>query len=471
MQEQPSKQQRKKLTEQLLDAQYNLREANRGPLLVVISGNDGAGKAEALYRFYEELDNRYLSTRAFALPQGLERRMPHLWRYWVSLPKPGRLAFYLGSWYHQPQIRYCRGEIDLPALRQQLEEIARFEQLLVDEGVGLLKLWLEVEHPGAPPEADATIAMREWGDLSTADRAQVAQSFQVIEDLTSTKAAPWVRVGSDAAHERDTRISQLVLERMQQLLETPPAAPAAAPWNAAPLTRLQQVDYHRALDKAQYRKQLRHYQTQLRELVRHPGFANLSLLLVFEGTDAAGKGGAIRRISQCLDPRYLRVHGTRAPTAEEQRQPYLLRFWKRAPAPGRVVILDRSYYGRVLVERVEGFSAPRDWQRAYEEIKDFENQLQAAGTLVLKFWLAITPQEQLRRFEARAASPVKRYKLTDEDWRNRNQWSHYEQAMNDMVERTGTASAPWHVISAEDKRHARVETLAIICTALQRALN
>lgn len=465
------KQQRRELTENLLEAQYALREAGEGPLLIVISGNDEAGKAEVIYRFYEELDNRYLTTRAFTLPQGVERRMPHLWRYWISLPKPARLAFYLGSWYHQPQIRYCRGEIDLPTLHQQMTDIARFEQLLADEGVGLLKLWLEVRQPGAPePDAEATVAMREWGHISSADQALVDESFQLISSLTATDAAPWVRVPSDDALYRDIQIGQLVLERMQQMLAQPPAQPAAAPWSPAPLTRLQQVDYRRTLDKDQYNEQLRHYQARLRELVRHPGFADRSLLLVFEGTDAAGKGGAIRRISQCLDPRFLRVHGTRAPTAEEQRQPYLLRFWKRVPLPGQVVIFDRSYYGRVLVERVEGFCKPEEWQRAYGEINDFERQLQAAGTLVVKIWLAITPEEQLKRFQARAASPLKRYKLTEEDWRNRDQWPHYEQAMNDMVERTGTASAPWHVVSAEDKRHARVETLAIICGALQRAL-
>src|SRR5690606_20496925 len=468
------KQQRRELAENLLEAQYALREAGKGPLLIVISGNDEAGKAEVIYRFYEELDNRYLTTRAFTLPQGVERRMPHLWRYWISLPKPARLAFYLGSWYHQPQIRYCRGEIDLSALRQQMTDIARFEQLLADEGVGLLTLWLEVSQPGTPASeapAEAAVAMREWGHLSSADQARVDESFQVISSLTATDAAPWIRVASDDAPSRDIRIGQLVLERMQQMLGQPPIQPAAAPWDTEPLTRLQQVDYRRTLDEDQYTEQLRHYPARLREPVRHPEFADRSVLLVFEGTDAAGKGGAIRRISQCLDPRILRVHGTRPPTAEEQRQPCLLRFWKRVPLPGQVVIFDRSYYGRVLVERVEGFCSPADWQRAYGEIKDFENQLQAAGTLVVKIWLAITPEEQLRRFQARAASPLKRYKLTEEDWRNRDQWPHYEQAMNDMVERTSTATAPWHLVSAENKRHARIETLAIICAALQRALN
>ena len=468
------KRQRRKLTEALLEAQYALRKAKKGPVLVLISGNDEAGKAEAIYGFYNTLDNRYLNTRAFALPQGVEQQMPHLWRYWISLPKPARLGFYLGSWYHQPQIRYCRGEIDLPALRRQMEEIARFERLLTGEGIALVKLWLQVEGPVKPAgrfaSGEQTVAMREWGSFSDADYACVQDSFQLISTLTSTEAAPWITVSGDDEHERDIRVGQIVLQRTQQLLEAGPGKMPTASWQPAPLTQLQQLDYDRKLDKARYKERLAHYQARLRELVRHPAFAGRSLLLVFEGTDAAGKGGAIRRISQCLDPRYMRVHGTRAPTSEERHQPYLLRFWKRVPLPGRVAIFDRSYYGRVLVERVEGFCTRREWQRAYDEINDFEVQLQAAGTLVLKFWLAITPEEQLRRFQARAESPLKRHKLSDEDWRNRDQWPQYEQALNDMVERTSTVTAPWHVIPAEDKRHARIQTLEVVCTELQNAL-
>ncbi|MEZ2745166.1 polyphosphate:AMP phosphotransferase [Halopseudomonas bauzanensis] len=468
------KQQHRQLTEALLEAQYALRKANKGPVLVLISGNDEAGKAEIIYRFYESLDNRYLNTRAFALPQGVEQRMPHLWRYWISLPKPARLGFYLGSWYHQPQIRYCRGELDLATLRAQMEDIARFERLLADEGIALVKLWLQVERPAESEAGSAsseqTVAMREWGSFSEADYARVQDSFQLISALTSTDASPWITVSGDDEHERDLRVGRIVLERTQQLLAAGPGKMPTTPWRPAPLTQLQQLDYDRKLDKARYKEQLAHYQARLRELVRQPAFAERSLLLVFEGTDAAGKGGAIRRISQCLDPRYMRVHGTRAPNSEERHQPYLLRFWKRVPLPGQVTIFDRSYYGRVLVERVEGFCTRREWQRAYGEINDFEAQLQAAGTLVVKFWLAITPEEQLQRFQARAESPLKRYKLTDEDWRNRDQWPQYEQALNDMVERTSTATAPWHVIPAEDKRHARIRTLELVCAALQKAL-
>lgn len=460
------------LTEALLEAQYELRKSIKGPVLVLISGNDAAGKAEVLYRFYEWLDNRFLVTRAFALPKGLEQRMPHLWRYWVSLPDPDKLGFYLGSWYHQPQMRLVRKEITPEQFEQHMQEIRRFEQLLVNEGVALLKLWLQVPpNTGASgTDTEESVAMREWGDFSLADHARLEQVTRQMTALTSTPEAPWIRVPSADPHYRDIQVGQLVLEQIRGLRNKrkrqsrPPALPPA------PLTVLQQVDYSLRLDKDEYRRQLEHYQTELRSLMRHPACTSRSVLLVFEGTDAAGKGGTIRRITRCLDPRYLRVHGTRAPTRQQRQQPYLLRFWQRVPTPGRVAIFDRSYYGRVLVERVEGLIPTHRWQQAYEEINDFEAQLQAAGTIVVKFWLAITSEEQLKRFKARDNSPLKRYKLTEEDWRNRQQWPHYEQALNDMVAHTSTAEAPWHIIPAENKRYARIEVLKLLCQRLREAL-
>lgn len=462
------------LTEALLEAQYELRKSIKGPVLVLISGNDAAGKAEVLYRFYEWLDNRFLVTRAFALPEGIAQHMPHLWRYWISLPSPDKLGFYLGSWYHQPQMRLVRHDITTAQFDQQMQEIRRFEQLLVNEGVALLKLWLQVtpnlDAISPDPQSTQSVAMREWGDFSQADHARLEEVTRRMTTLTSTPEAPWIRVPSADPHYRDIQVGRLILEQIRGLRDKDRRQSRPPALSPAPLTVLQQLDYRLKLGKNEYRHQLEHYQAELRTLVRHPDFQGRSVLLVFEGTDAAGKGGTIRRITQCLDPRYLRVHGTRAPTREQRQQPYLLRFWQRVPTPGRVAIFDRSYYGRVLVERVEALTPPHRWQQAYDEINDFEAQLQAAGTVVMKFWLAITPQEQLKRFKARDRSPLKRYKLTDEDWRNRQQWPQYEQALNDMVRHTSTPAAPWQIVPAENKRYARVEVLKRLCRRLREEL-
>ncbi|WP_373187867.1 polyphosphate:AMP phosphotransferase [Halopseudomonas sp.] len=466
------------LNEQLLEAQFELRKAGKGPVLLLIAGNDFAGKAEVIDTFYQWLDNRFLNTRAFALPRGLEKQMPPFWRYCRALPLAGEIGFYLGSWYHQPLRKFSRGETSVKRFTAQMQDILRFERLLVHEGATVLKLWLHLDAEDEDGQARSektqtseTIAMREWSDFSAADYQKVRSAAQLMIDLTSVGGAPWIRVAGRDAGQRDLEIGQLLLDTLRSCLNDEKQTAIPRSWIPSTRPRLDELDYSQALSKDDYKALLEHYQNRLRELLKHPGFARRSLLLVFEGTDAAGKGGTIRRITQCLDPRFLRVHGTRAPTDEEKLQPYLMRFWRRIPRPGTIVVFDRSYYGRVLVERVEGFCTPAQWQRAYGEINDFEQQLRQAGTLVIKFWLAITPEEQLDRFNAREESPLKRYKLTDEDWRNREKWPAYRDAVHDMLEFTSTENAPWHLISSENKKHGRIEALKIVCETLEQALD
>jgi len=224
------------------------------------------------------------------------------------------------------------------------------------------------------------------------------------------------------------------------------------------------------MGKRAYERRLEELQGRLDALVRDARFAKRSLVVVFEGMDAAGKGGAIRRVTAALDVRRYQVVPIAAPTDEELAQPYLWRFWRRMPGHGRVVIFDRSWYGRVLVERVEGLCAPADWMRAYAEINDFEEQLIENGTVVVKFWLAIDPEEQLRRFREREQDPLKRYKITPEDWRNREKWPQYELAVGDMIERTSTEIAPWTLVEANNKYYARVKVLHTLCERLEASL-
>jgi polyphosphate kinase 2 (PPK2 family) len=192
---------------------------------------------------------------------------------------------------------------------------------------------------------------------------------------------------------------------------------------------------------------------------------------VFEGMDAAGKGSTIRRVTQALDARHYRVVPIAAPSDEERAQPYLWRFWRHVPRRGHATIFDRSWYGRVLVERVEKFCGDADWMRGYEEINAFEEQLSRAGAIVVKFWMAITPDEQLRRFEERKATPHKNFKITEEDWRNREKWPLYERAVGDMVDRTSTEVAPWHIVASNDKLFARIEVLRHVCERIEHALH
>jgi polyphosphate kinase 2 (PPK2 family) len=291
---------------------------------------------------------------------------------------------------------------------------------------------------------------------------------------TSTAEAPWeVIEGSDHEY-RSLTAGRLLEERLSLYLagKRPPAAPAPPP-PSPPLdnkTLLGSFDYTRRLGKDAYRKKLVKLQARLNGLTRDRKMRDRSVVMVFEGMDAAGKGSTIRRITQAMDARFYSVIPIAAPTEEERAQPYLWRFWRSVPARGRAAIFDRSWYGRVLVERVEGFAKEADWMRAYPEINDFEEQLADSGAIVIKFWLAITPKEQLARFKLRQKTSYKRYKITEEDWRNRKKWPAYERAVADMIDRTSTDHSPWNVVASDDKLFSRIEAIEKVCERLEGAL-
>jgi AMP-polyphosphate phosphotransferase len=234
---------------------------------------------------------------------------------------------------------------------------------------------------------------------------------------------------------------------------------------------LETVDLNARVEKDDYKQRVTVLQNRLHLLGFQVYQQQVPVCLVFEGWDAAGKGGASKRLTEKLDPRGYVVQAIKAPEGEEKSRHYLWRFWRCLPETGQIAILDRSWYGRVLVERVEGFAPEADWQRAYSEINQFERQLTDFGTLMLKFWLHVSPEEQLKRFEERAATPHKRWKLTDEDWRNREKRPLYEQAVEDMLLKTSTPKAPWTLVAANDKYHARLTVLETVVKRLSEALN
>jgi len=270
-------------------------------------------------------------------------------------------------------------------------------------------------------------------------------------------------------------VGKVLLERLRARLDNPAQPPVVvkAPPSSSSidgLNILSSLDLTQKLEKDDYDKQLEKLQGELNLLTRHKDFRKHSVVLVFEGVDAAGKGGSIRRITQAIDVRVCRIIPIAAPTEEERAQPYLWRFWRHLPRVGKFAIFDRSWYGRVLVERVEGFCSEADWMRAYGEINDFEHQLARNGTILMKFWLTISKEEQLRRFEERQATSFKRFKITEEDWRNREKWGQYELAICDMLERTSTEIAPWTLVESEDKLYGRIKILKALCRKIEGAL-
>jgi polyphosphate:AMP phosphotransferase len=351
--------------------------------------------------------------------------------------------------------------------------------MLAEEGVLLLKIWLHISG-GENKRRGKRTALEEGGRHVIEHRGwkrtrgEIVAVAERMAQETSTGWAPWVVVPSDNPYYRDVVVGQTILEAVRKRLSAP-ALPAtvSAPAPIPPIdgrTVLDGLDLGNGLQADDYRRQLADLQQQLARMTDHKRFRKAGIVAVFEGNDAAGKGGSIRRVAMSIDPRRVRVHSIAAPSDEEKAQPYLWRFWRRLPGLGHVAIFDRSWYGRVLVERVEGFCAESAWLRAYREINDFEAELAAHGLLVVKFWLAISKEEQLRRFKERENTPFKRYKITDEDWRNREKWDAYALAVNDMVDRTSTEYAPWTLVEAEDKRHARVKVLRTLCDRLETVL-
>ncbi len=465
----------------LLDAQYDLKEQNKMPVVVLVSGQDGAGKGETINILYEWMDPRFISTLAFSAPTDEERERPAMWRYWRALPPKGRVGIFAGSWYSDPIHDRIENLLSKFALDQRIDQINRFEAMLVNEGALVLKFWFHLTKEGQRNrlkalEKDPKTAWRvtkwNWDRLKTYDKLQDVAGHMLR--LTNTPWAPWIIVEGTDDRYRSLTVGRILLDSLKQRLadtgkRATPVAPPVPP-NIDGRDVLSELELSHRLTKKAYESELAQWQGRLSELVRHPRFKERSLICVFEGADAAGKGGSIRRIGAAMDARQYQIVPIAAPTEEERAQPYLWRFWRHMPRTGRVTIFDRSWYGRVLVERVEGFCAEADWLRAYTEINDFEHELAGAGAIVIKFWLQISAEEQLKRFKEREKIEFKRFKITDEDWRNREKWDAYHQAVCNMVDRTSTGNAPWTLVEANDKNYARVKVLRTVCERLEAAL-
>lgn len=471
-----------KLRAALLDVQYDVLQKKEFPVVILISGVDGSGKGETINLLYSWMDPRHISTLAFSEPSDEEAARPYMWRYWRALPAKGKVGIFAGSWYSQPIADRITGAMRRAELDERLDDINRFEAMLVNEGALVLKFWFHLSKDGQKKrlkalEKDPRTAWRvtkaSYDRLKTYDKLQDVAGH--VLRVTNTAKAPWIIVeGTDDAY-RSLTVGRIVLEAMKRrLLQQRQEVPVAPPIVHAIDQKnvLSELNLTQRLTKKDYENQLAKYQSRLSELVRDPRFVGKhSLVLVFEGADAAGKGGSIRRIGASMDARQYQIVPIAAPTEEERAQPYLWRFWRHLPRIGRVTIFDRSWYGRVLVERVEGFCSESDWLRAYAEINDFEHQLSDSGAIVVKFWLQISAEEQLRRFKERQDTEFKRFKITDEDWRNREKWDDYVSAVCDMVDRTSTGQAPWTLVEANDKNFARVKILKTLCERLEQTLD
>lgn len=458
----------------LLDMQREVRASDRA-VMVLLAGLSGSGKGDVLKQLNAWLDVRYLVTHAFHYPTRAERMRPPMWRYWMSTPARGELRFYVDAWYEETVNARLKKHATRRAFGRRLARIRAFESALAADGVIVVKLWLDLSAATqarrfAAWQADSDERWRVTpADLTALERyPRLAELWAEARAATDQEAAPWEHLpeADDAVQAR--RAARSVLGRVQSAFaagvsEGVPVV-SRVRTGSAPGARIDAPAP--VLERETYKTALHQAQGAFGAAVRRMYGERRAAVFVFEGWDAAGKGGAIRRLVAAVDPRQYRVVPVGAPDATEVSHHYLWRFWRHVPRAGHLTIYDRSWYGRVLVERVEGLARDEEWQRAFAEIVDFEHQLADHGITLLKFWLEISDAEQLARFEARERTPHKRHKITREDYRNRKRRAEYEIAVAEMLAQTDTRAAPWTVIAAEDKRHARVAVIEAATRAI-----
>ena len=468
-----------RLRKALLDSQFDLLQAASSSMVILVHGMDGAGKGETINTLNAWMDARHMFTVGIDGPSEEEKLRAHMWRFWRLLPPKGKMGLLAGSWYSdafQQGLQRKRGSAHLD---REHDHILRFERMLAQEGVIVLKIWLHLSKGAQRTKFKELeqrkktrwrVTKRDWKNHTRYDKIHAVT--ERILRATDAPHAPWIVVDGSDARYRHFSVAKTVLQALIVRLKQKPvkASKAQKPAPKRDTDLLDNLVLAQPMPRNQYDKELEHYQGKLNRLSREAAFRKHSVVTVMEGVDAAGKGGAIRRITAALDARIYRVVPTAAPSDEERAHPYLWRFWRHAPQRGQVVIFDRSWYGRVLVERVEGFASDAEWMRAYEEINDFEGELAEGGAVVAKYWLQIGHDEQLKRFSLREKTGYKKYKITAEDWRNRAKWGDYQRAVCDMFDHTSTELAPWVLVEAENKYYARIKILKDLCERIEAKL-
>jgi len=474
--------------DRLEQLQREIYEA-RIPVAIVLEGWDASGKGDTIEKLVGRLDPRGYKVHAVHAPTPEEALRPFLWRFWTRVPARGEIAIFDRSWYHRVLVDRVEGDAPRWLWQQAYAEINAFERMLSDDGALIAKFWLHISAQEQRRRFKKIERSRydSWRVTKQDWRAHRRYDayYEAAEEMlerTSTPGAPWTIVDATDKYRRRLTVFDALVRAMEEAVAArkraapiPPPAPARqkAELRAARQVRtsvLDEVDLSKRLAERRYAEEVKRYQARLRELEFACYERRRPVVVVYEGWDAAGKGGNIKRVIGALDPRGYSVIPIGAPRGDDATHHYLWRFWNRIPKAGHLAIFDRSWYGRVMVERIEGFCSEAEWRRAYHEINEFELSLSHFGAVLVKIWLQISKDEQLRRFRERRRLGFKRYKLTDEDWRNREKWDLYRVAVSDMITQTSTSYAPWTIVEANDKLWARAKAMRTIAEAIERGL-
>ena len=464
------------LKSRLTIQQQQIKQAKL-PVVVLVEGWGAAGKGSLISDIILNIDPRSFNVFSINPPTEEESRHPFLWRYFQKIPEAGQFVFFDSGWYGETVQNRMDDALCGKEYRRRIQSINNFERQLSDNGYLVVKFFLHIPKKIQDERFEKLLSSKntEWR-VSKADKREnkhyeeYASAWDELMDKTDTAAAPWHIIdGSERA--KWLEVYRVLTKAIDAALagERPACAPAEEKFPLLSMPLLCDVFLQQEVEQGDYRSRLKEAQSRLGDLHNRIYRQKIPVILVYEGWDAAGKGGNIKRVAAALDPRGYEVVPIASPDKHELSRHYLWRFWNHIPKTGHIAIFDRSWYGRVMVERIEGLCGDA-WKRAYREMNEFEKELSDWGAVILKFWLHIDKDTQLERFSDRQNTPEKRWKITDEDWRNREKWDRYEVAVNEMLQKTSTAYAPWHIIESTDKKYARLKVLGIVIDALEAAL-
>lgn len=466
------------LRQMLAELQLKIRE-NKLPVIIIFEGWSASGKGSLIGDLIKYLDPRFFKVYSTLPADSAQMRYPMMKRFWANIPEYGKMAVMDRSWYQELAVARMEEDISDKEYARRVKTVNEFERQLRNDGYLIIKFFLQISKEEQKHRFDKLRENSEtkWR-VTERDKKRhklYDEYYKTFDDMltrTDTPQAHWTVIDTTDKAFAKYQMFSTVVNRITSALDSPKVTFAAdEQYKLLPMPKLADISLeNKTLSDEAYAEQLKKCQKELSKLHSRLYQAKIPMIIAFEGWDAAGKGGAIKRISSALDPRGYEAIPIAAPDKTELAHHYLWRFWNNIPKTGHIAIFDRTWYGRVMVEKLEGFTPAERCAQAYDEINGFEKELSDSGFIIVKFWIQIDKDEQLRRFTERQNTPAKQWKITDEDWRNREKWEQYEAAVNEMLAKTSSAYAPWNVIEANDKKYARIKVLQTVIAAVKSRL-